>query len=121
MKATIDTNAVINLCDDDANTNVVIGYFKTHTGDRIYVLAKTHDELKNMSAHQAANLAKLEAASDFDTQRYFTVGESVVGGADTIRSDNATHDGIQKEVIDVTGAYTQYKADQTRNGNPVKI
>ncbi len=120
MKVTLDTNAVINLCANGTDTIKVVEHFKAHPNDRIYILAKTADELKELTPYQNINLEKLDAAYESDSQQYFTIGVSVIGGPDGIRGNDATRDGIQKEVVDITGAYARYKTIQIKDGNPVK-
>jgi hypothetical protein len=120
MNATLDTSAVINLCNDDGETTKVVEYLKAHSDDAIYILAKTTDELKKLTQTQQANLDRIDAVCARDKQRYFTIGESTIGGSDVIRGDSAAGDGIQKEIVDISGAYMKYHKTQIRGGNHVK-
>src|SRR5690349_12474190 len=119
MKAALDTNAIIDLCSDDAWVDRVVGHFADKPNDSLALVAHAMDEVKRLDVQGRANLRRLEAACTRDEQRYFTIGVSALDGPDVLRGDRAKRDGIQRETYDVGRAYERYRRQQEARGLPI--
>ncbi len=111
MVAALDTNAVIDVCNDTVRIGAVVGHFSKHENDQLIITAQVMSELTLPS-----NFAKLAAVCRFDEQRYFTIGHSVIGGPDIIRGDNASRDRIQRFVLDAAKGYESYLKEKQLSG-----
>jgi len=122
VKAALDTDAIIDLCDNDTWVDRVARHFKTNQQDTLFLVAHAWGELdeKKRGEQERVNLRRLEAACVRDNQRYFILGTSDLGGPDVMLGDTTKHDGILRVVHDIQPAYDRYWRDQEARGLPVK-
>jgi hypothetical protein len=119
MKAALDTNAIIDLCSNDAWTDRAVRHFTENQNDSLVLVTHAMDEVHRLGGQGWANLGRLEAVCIRDEQRYFTIGVSILGGPDVLRGDSTARDGIQRETQDVGRAYEEYRRQQAARGLPV--
>ena len=121
MKAALDTNAIIDLCNNDSWTDRVARHFEANQQDTLFLVAHAWRELDEQKRGEQAhvNLRRLVAVCARDDQRYFALNESKLG-LDALRGDTAENDGIQRVVHGIQQAYDRYRTQQQVSGLPIK-
>lgn len=122
MKVAFDTNAIINLCSNDEWVERVAQYFQENEDSLLYIVLYVSEELApdSLTKKQQLNHDKLETSLTPDNQRYFTIGVSMIGGADVLRGDGAERLGIERIVLDKNSAYKEYSRQRKAKGLPPK-
>ena len=81
----LDTNALIKISDSSELTKAVINYIKWPSGNEVVINIRTTEEFyKKLTNQQEENFHALEQALTLDTQQYFTIGVSTIGGPDRL-------------------------------------
>lgn len=121
MKVAFDTNAIIDLCENDEWTNRVVEHAEVASGIEVVIVAEVNKQLDmtKRTPAERTNFGRLEAVSGQDEQRYFTIGVSILDGGDVLRGDSALVHGIQRELYDLGGAYRRYSEEQVAAAQPV--
>lgn len=124
MKYCLDTNALITICADSANTKKFINYARSHPCDSFYVPSYAMEKFavgfENFQ-NQENNFRSIKAEDilDISEVHFFTLDESMLGGDDILALSTSEFNMIDysKEAYLTSGSNLEYPKWRSRKIN----